>query len=294
MPTDVALLAEVPFFEFLNQEERATLAAQVEVVSFPAGRTLFNYGDPGDSLYVIRSGQVEIFVKDDTGERILLETAGRGAFFGELSLLDNGPRTASVLVTEDLEALRVDRGDLDQLLRQHPTAALDLLAAMGRRLRLTGNLLRHTASRNVNKEAEDTRTRVQKAADWIAEFSGSIAFLNLHLLFFFFWITLNVGWAERLSWMRSLSGFDPFPFGLLTMVVSLEAIVLSVFVLLSQNRQAVKDRIRSDVEYEVNLKAELEIAHLHEKLDHHTSRVLEHLASIERLVGRAAVGRNSG
>jgi len=292
MPTDAALLAEVPFFEFLSYEERAMLAAQVEVVSFPTGRTIFNYGDPGDSLYVIRSGQVEIFFKDDTGERILLETAGRGAFFGELSLLDNGPRTASVLVTEDLEALRVDRSNLVQLLRMHPTAALDLLAAMGRRLRLTGNLLRHTASRNVNKEAEDTRTRVQKTADWIAEFSGSIAFLNLHLLFFFVWIILNVGWTEKVSWLERVSGFDPFPFGLLTMVVSLEAIVLSVFVLLSQSRQAAKDRIRSDVEYDVNLKAELEIAHLHEKFDHQNSLILERLASVERIVSRSGPGGN--
>jgi CRP/FNR family cyclic AMP-dependent transcriptional regulator len=283
MPTDVALLAEVPFFEFLNTEERATLAATVEVVSFPAGRTIFNYGDPGDSLYVIRSGQVEIFVKDDTGERILLETAGRGAFFGELSLLDNGPRTASVLVTEDLEALRVDRGDLDQLLRKHPTAALDLLAAMGRRLRLTGNLLRHTASRNVNKEVEDTRTGVQRMADWIAEFSGSLTFLNLHLLFFFFWIALNTDWIRGLgwSWLAPLTGFDPFPYGLLTMCVSLEAIVLSVFVLLSQTRQAAKERIRSDIEYEVNLKAEMEVAHLHEKVDQLHAELLARLEKIE-------------
>ncbi len=286
MPTDASLLAEVPFFELLGEDERATLAAQVEIVQIPAGTTLFSVGDPGDSLYVIRTGEVEIFFKDDTGMRIVLENPRAGDFFGEISLLDGGARTASVVVTKDLEALRVDRGDLDQLLKKHPTAALNVLAATGRRLRQTGELLRHTASRNVNKEAEDTRTHIQRIADWIAEFSGSIAFLFLHLAFFFVWIALNTSWIEPIEALRPVSSFDPFPFGLLTMVVSLEAIVLSVFVLLSQNRQAAKERIRSDIEYEVNLKAELEVAHLHEKVDHLRSELLRRLDAIERRVGK--------
>jgi uncharacterized membrane protein len=177
----------------------------------------------------------------------------------------------------------VDRNDLIRLLQKHPTASLDLLAAMGRRLRQTGELLRHTASRNVNKEVEDTRSRVQKVADWIAEFSGSLTFLVLHLLFFFFWIVLNTTWVQRFewAWLRTFCGFDPFPYGLLTMAVSLEAIVLSVFVLLSQTRQAAKERIRSDVEYEVNLKAEMEVAHLHEKVDRLNADVLARLEKIE-------------
>jgi uncharacterized membrane protein len=288
MPTDAALLAEVPFFALLNDEERATLASQVEPVTFPAGRVLFNFGDPGDSLYVIRSGEIEVFVKDNAGTRIVLETATTGDFFGEMSLLDGGPRTASVVVTKDVEALRVDRGDLVQLLETHPRAAVNLLAAMGRRLRQTGELLRHTASRNANEEIEDTRTRVQKVADWIAEFSGSITFLNSHVVVFAVWILLNIEASVRLlpGWMRAAAMFDPFPFGLLTMSVSLEAIFLSVFVLLSQNRQAAKDRIRSDIEYDVNLKAELEIAHLHEKVDALNSRLLERFASIEKSVAR--------
>jgi CRP/FNR family cyclic AMP-dependent transcriptional regulator len=279
-----ALLAEVPFFALLDEEERATLASQVEVVRHPAGHLLFAVGDPGESLYVIRSGVVEVFVKNDTGQRIVLETAGPKDFFGEMSLLDGGPRTASVVVAEDLEALRVDRGDILRLLEKHPTSAIDLLTAMGRRLRQTGELLRHTASRNVNKEAEDTRGQVQRIADWIAEFSGSLTFLNLHLLLFFFWIVLNTEWVRGLdwTWLRPATGFDPFPYGLLTMSVSLEAIVLSVFVLLSQNRQVAKDRIRSDVEYDVNLKAELEVAHLHEKVDRLHSELLARLEKIER------------
>lgn len=269
---EAALLAEVPFFQLLDDKERNILASQLDIVRFKAGEMVFSYGDPGDSLFVIRDGEVEVFFKDDTGGRIVLETARSGDFFGELSLLDNGPRTASVVALRDTEALRVDRGDLDHLLRLHPEAALHLLTAMGRRMRVTAELLRHTASRNVNDEIEDKRTRVQKAADWIAEFSGSIAFLLIHLVLFAAWIAMNVG-----NGVPGIPMFDPFPFGLLTMAVSLEAIILSVFVLLSQNRQVAKDRIRGDIEYDVNLKSELEIAHLHEKVDRLTAEVLARL-----------------
>jgi uncharacterized membrane protein len=274
MPTDAALLAEVPFFQFLDDQEREELSKQLDVVEFQAGQTIFSYGDPGDSLYVIRRGEVEIFFKDDTGARILLETGNHGSLFGELSLLDGGPRTATAVVTSDMEALRLDRADLDTFLRKHPAAALDLLAAMGRRLRFSAEKLRHTASRNVNEEVEDKRTKVERTADWIAEFSGSITFLMIHVVLFAVWILLNV------EWVPSAPMFDPFPFGLLTMVVSLEAIILSVFVLLSQNRQAAKDRVRGDIEYDVNLKAELEVSHLHEKLDRLTA---ENAAYFDRL-----------
>jgi len=277
MPTDAALLTEIPFFHFLDDGERVSLATQLDEVQVPEGQVLFNYGEPGDCLYVIRSGKAEVFFKDDTGTRIVLEVAGSGDVVGELSLLDGGPRTASVVVTEKLDALRLDRADLDQFLRTHPAAAIDLMSSMGRRLRVSAERLRHTASRNVNVEAEDKRTTVQKSADWIADFSGSIPFLLLHVAFFAAWILLNV---PRIP---GAPMFDPFPYGLLTMVVSLEAIILSVFVLLSQNRQVAKERIRSDIEYEVNIKAEMEVAHLHEKVDLLNANTADTAARIRRL-----------
>ncbi|HEU0106561.1 MAG TPA: DUF1003 domain-containing protein [Vicinamibacteria bacterium] len=283
MPADAALLAEIPFFHFLDDGERVSLAAQLEEVQVPEGQVLFNYGEPGDCLYVIRSGKAEVFFKDDTGTRIVLEVAGSGDVVGELSLLDGGPRTASVVVTERLDALRLDRADLDQFLRTHPAAAIDLMSSMGRRLRVSAERLRHTASRNVNVEAEDKRTTVQKAADWIADFSGSIPFLMLHIAFFAAWILLNV------PGIPGAPMFDPFPYGLLTMVVSLEAIILSVFVLLSQNRQVAKERIRGDIEYEVNIKAEMEVAHLHEKVDllnANTADTAARIRHLERLIER--------
>src|SRR5258708_23192766 len=164
---EAALLAEVPFFQLLDDGERNFLAGELDVVHFREGEMVFTYGDPGDSMFVIRTGEVEVFFKDDTGGRIVLETAREGDFFGELSLLDNGPRTASVVATRTVEALKVDRNDLDPLLRLHPEAALDLLTAMGKRMRVTAELLRHTASRNVNEVVAANRTAVQRAADCI-------------------------------------------------------------------------------------------------------------------------------
>ncbi len=255
------LLAPIPLFRSLTAEERAALAGMVELVHFPAGQPIFEYGDPGDSLFTICSGAVEIFLTDDTGTRIILKKGGPGDFFGEIGLLAPGPRTASAVATADLDVLRIDREDLEQFLGFHPTAALDLLDVLGQRLRATNEVLRHTASRNVNEEMADTRTMVQKMADWIAEFSGSIAFFAVNAGVFLVWIVVN---SDLVPGVRA---FDPFPFGLLTMAVSLEAIFLSIFVLISQNRQAAKDHIRSNIEYDVNLKAELEIAELHRKID---------------------------
>jgi CRP/FNR family transcriptional regulator, cyclic AMP receptor protein len=276
MRPEAELLKEVPLFELLDDHERQELAGQLDAVHYPAGEMIFNYGDPGDAIYVISAGEVEVFFKNDTGERIVLEVATRGDFFGELSLLDNGYRSASVIALQDTDALRLDRDDLRKFLLLRPEAAMDLLAAMGRRTRATVERLRHTASRNVNEEMEDKRTMLQKWADWIAGFSGSIPFLLWHVVIFAVWLTVN--WVQ----IPHLPQFDPYPFGFLTLAVSLEAIFLSVFVLLSQNRQAAKDRVHADIEYDVNLKAELEIAHLHEKIDRLTADLLSNLDRLHR------------
>ena len=276
MRPESELLKGVALFQFLDDHERADLAGQLEVVRFKAGEQLFQIGEPGEALFVIRTGAVEAYFKNDTGERITLEAVMPGGFIGELSLLDSGPRSASAVATEDTEALRLNRANLEKFLSLRPQAAMDLLAAMGKRMRFTVERLRHTATRNANEESADRRTLVQKGADWIAEFAGSITFLMLHVVWFGLWLLLN---SVKIP---GVPQWDPFPFGFLTLTVSLEAIFLSVFVLLSQNRQAAKDRVRSDIEYDVNLKAELEIVNLHEKMDRLTADVLKHLEELRR------------
>lgn len=287
MPTRNEILADIPLFALLDDQERTTLAERIDEASFTAGTTIFATGQPGDTMYVVRSGEVEIFFTTDTGERFILETANAGGFFGEISLLDGGPRTASAVATQDCDVLVVDRGDLEEFLAKRPAAALDLLAATGRRIRETNKLLRHAASRDVNEVQEDTRTPVMKTADWISDASGSLPFLFIHCGIFFVWIVLNAGPLGR----TRIGGWDPFPFGLLTMVVSLEAIILSVFVLLSQNRQVARERVRNDIEYHVNLKAELEVHELHKKLDDMHADVLERLARLEK-AGAAPNGKS--
>jgi len=271
-------LARVPLFALLDERELATLAEKASELRKPEGAELFHAGDPGDALYVVLDGSVELFFKSPTGERVVLEHAREGHYFGEISLLDGGPRMTSAVVTADLHALVVDREDIEGLLTRYPSAAMDLLGATGRRLRETNRLLRSAASRNVNEETEDNRTSLERAIDWIAAFSGSLAFLFIHVLVFAFWISFNVAPLDH----SALGGFDAYPFGLLTMSVSLEAIILSVFVLLSQNRQIARDSVRNDIEYEINLKAELEVAQLHEKVDRLYEQVTRRLANLER------------
>ena len=269
----VSLLAEVPLFHLLDAEERTALAQMMEQANFPAGYRIFEEGEPGDRMYVVCSGEVELATTDKLGQKLVLTTAARGDLFGELSLLDSGARTANATVTEDAELLVLDRATLVDFIRRHPEVALDMMAVMGGRMRTTTNRLRQMATRNANEETETKVTAMERVTDVIAEFSGSLPSLSSTSPGSSIWIGLNR--------IPGLPDFDPFPFGLLTMCVSLEAIFLSVIVLLSQNRQSAKDRIRADVDYEVNLKAELEVSHLHEKVDHLHSVLLSKLHQIE-------------
>ncbi|HEV7919792.1 MAG TPA: DUF1003 domain-containing protein [Thermoanaerobaculia bacterium] len=277
MACDAEMLTKVELFEHLNEEDRAGLARVVDLKTLTAGAILFNAGEPGDSLFVVRTGEVELFIKDTAGQKIVLAVASAGEIFGELALLDRGARTATAVALADTELLELDREDLLLLFQKTPAAALRLLAAMGHMTRKADELLKTRVSRNVNEEVEEHLSSLQRVADWIAWFSGSMPFLLLNFLWFVGWIALN-------TLPLGLRAFDPYPFGLLTMIVSLEAIFLSCFVLISQNRQAEKDHVRSDVEYEVNIKAELEVAHLHEKTDRIYTEMLEHFIRLERMM----------
>jgi uncharacterized membrane protein len=275
MPCDPIYLANIQMFELLNEGDRVALAAVVDELSVPAGHTLFQAGDPGDSLFIVRSGQIELFIKDTAGQRIVLTTSEAGDMFGELAMLDTGPRTATALALIDSEVLVLDRDDLVLLFQRQPEAALHMLAALSGLTRKADELLRTRVSRNVNEEMEVHSTALLRIADWIAWFSGSMPFLILNGGWFIIWIALN-------TLPLGVPAFDPYPFGLLTMIVSLEAIFLSCFVLISQNRQAQKDKVRADIEYEVNIKAELEIAHLHEKTDRIYENMMARFEKLEK------------
>ena len=277
MPCTPELLADVELFEHMDDEDRARLAQFIGGRELSAGTLLFQAGQPGEAMYVVKRGEIELYIKDNAGQKIALATVGAGQVFGEMALLDHGPRTATARALEDSELLELDRDSLLMLFKTTPTAALRLLAAMSHMTRKADELLRTRVSRNANEEVAEHSSGFQRVADWISEFSGSMAFLIINATWFSVWIALN-------TLPLGIPAFDPYPFGLLTMIVSLEAIFLSCFVLISQKRQSEKDRVRSDIEYEVNVKAELEVAHLHEKTDQIYTHMLEHFARIEKRI----------
>ena len=275
MPCDPDFLNNIRMFERLDDADRVALGAVIDELTIPQGHTLFHAGDPGDALFIVRTGEIEIFIKDTAGQKIVLTTAQAGDMFGEVAMLDYGSRTATALALTDCELLVLDREDLVLLFQRQPEAALHMLSALSGLTRKADELLRTRVSRNANEEIEEHTNFLQKIADWLAWFSGSMPFLISHTIWFATWISLN-------TLILGDAAFDPFPFGLLTMIVSLEAIFLACFVLISQNRQAQKDKVRSDIEYEVNIKAELEIAHLHEKTDRIYENMMAGFAKLEK------------
>ena len=278
---DHQILAEIEFFELHDEDDRKALAQVVDRLELKQGSRLFETGDRGDELYIVRTGKVEIFIRNVAGEKIVLTVAEKGDLFGELSMLDSLPRTATAVAIEDTELIVLNRDNLLFFFQKKPDAALDMIAAMGAMIRRADDILRTRVSRNVNEEVEEKLTVVQRAADWLAWFSGSMPFLALSVLWFVVWIVVN-------TYDVGIRQFDPYPFGLLTMIVSLEAIFLSIFVLISQNRQSEKDRIRANIEYEVNVKAEMEVAYLHEKTDRLHEKMVEEFSKIRKTMEHQA------
>jgi len=274
MPCDPQFLANIKMFELLEDDDCVELAKVIDESHVAAGDALFHAGDPGDALFIVQSGEIELFIKDTAGQKIVLATPSTGDMFGELAMLDSGPRTATAVALQDSDILVLDRDDLVLLFQKKPEAALHMLAALSSLTRKADELLRTRVSKNLNEEMSIHLGVLDRISDWLAWFSGSMPFLISHSVWFIVWISLNtIILGDR--------AFDPFPFGLLTMIVSLEAIFLACFVLISQNRQAQKDKVRADIEYEVNIKAELEVAHLHEKTDRIYESMMARFAQLE-------------
>jgi uncharacterized membrane protein len=247
-------------FALLDQEERQALSLMLKHERYPKGATIFSYGDSGDRLFILSEGKVEIFVDSLEGHRIPLAEIVRGDVFGEISLFDGGPRTASALATEETEALTLDRNGLLHLVSKHPHAALDLLTATGSRLRKTDEMLRSRVTRNVNEVVEQRLTLGDHIADRVASFGGSWTFIFLFFGFLVAWVLVN-------SVFLASDSFDPYPYILLNLFLSMVAAMQAPVIMMSQNRHTTKDRLMADLDYQVNLKAELEVAHLHSKVD---------------------------
>jgi CRP/FNR family transcriptional regulator, cyclic AMP receptor protein len=274
------ILRSIPLFELLDDDEAALLAEHLDEAHYLAGQLISSTGDPGGTMYVIHAGRVERFVKDKNGEHVCLGYGGKGDVFGEMSLLDNEPRSASARAVEDTHLFVVDRNDLEMLVKAHPAAALDMIQMLGKRIREADELIgERVVSRNVNEEMEATRSFGERLSDFLTMVAGDIRFVYFNFIWFGSWIILNT------NIIPGLEPFDPFPFGLLTMIVSLEAIFLSLFVLISQNRQTAREKVRNDIEYDVNVKAELEIREVRQQIEELQQLMLLHLSQMSTNLG---------
>ncbi len=264
------LLAEIPLFSNMDDEERGELHSLMTERIFQPGQAVMKEGDQGSTFHIIEEGEVEIWIADTDGKKVVLDVFGPGKFFGELSMLSDEIRSASATTAERLVTLELSRDDFFTFLRRRPDAAIDVLTQLSERLKHTDDILRTRVSRNPNEEAASQHISLgQRIADVIAEFSGSIVFLLINLVIFAIWIVANTAGSR-------IFHFDPYPYQFLTMSVSLEAIFLSIFVLISQNRQAAKDRLKAELDYDVDVKTEMEMSMMTLKI-HDIERKLHHI-----------------
>lgn len=257
-------LQSVPLFRALDEMAAAELCALLTTRDVDAGTALFHRGEPGDSMYLVEKGCVGISVKDTDGHDTTLAEMGPGDFFGEMSLLDGNPRSADAIAKVDSRLAVLPRDDFRSFLRQNPDIALGILTALTHRLRRTDDLLRHRVSRNVNEEEEARLTVADRAADMIAEFGGSWKFIGASIAFSLFWIALN-------TWFL-FHPFDEYPYVLLNLALGMVAGLQAPIIMMSQNRQGQKDRLRADLDYRVNLKNELLLSEVLRRLQALESR----------------------
>jgi len=278
MPIDAAILRGVNLFELLDDSELEELAAHIDEAHFTAKQMLFKKGDPGDNMHIVLKGKIETYVYDSDSNRISLATVNEGGIVGELSLLDTQPRSANAVALEDTNTFIIDQDDLQRLFSRKPAAALDILRVLGQRIRATNELLIGSAARNANEEIEERLTIGQRVADEVARFGGSWNFITLFGVILLVWIVLN-------TWVLATS-FDPPPYIGLNLILSMLAALQAPVIMMSQNRQDAKDRIRSELDYKVNLRAELEIKELNEKVDHLQEELRQVLGQATQILKR--------
>ena len=264
MPTKATLmtlegLRSVPLFSSLSDESTEQLRDLLTEDNFNTDTQVCRAGDTGDAMFLIEQGRVRISINDDDGNEITLAELARGDFFGEMSLIDGRKRSANARVIEDARLAVLSRNDFLRFVRSNPDVALAMLSALSERLRSTDQLLRSRVSRNVNEEQERRSTVADKAADLIAEFGGSWKFIIASMALIGFWIVFN-------SYIL-LSGFDPAPYQMLNLALAVIAGMQAPIIMMSQNRQGEKDRLRADLDYQVNLKNELSLAEVLRRLD---------------------------
>ena len=252
-------LRSVPLFASLDDAAATELRNLLSDKIVPQNTRLFRQGDQGDAMYLIESGRVRISIHDDEKQELTLADLAQGDFFGEMSIIDGRKRSADARVIEDARLAILSRDSFLSFVRSNPDVALNMLAALTERLRRTDDLLRSRVSKNVNEEEKARLTLADRAADLIAEFGGSWKFIGVSIALIVFWIIFNS--------IILIRGFDPAPYQMLNLVLAVIAGMQAPIIMMSQNRQGEKDRLRADLDYQVNLKNELSLAEVLRRLD---------------------------
>lgn len=253
-------LRSVPLFASLDDEAARHLRSLLLVHIVKRNAAIFRAGDAGDSLCLIESGRVRISVTDEDGKRAVLAELAEGDFFGEIALIDGEPRSADATAIEDTRLAVLSREDFLGFVRGNPDVAMEMISAISNRLRRTDEILRRRVSRNFNEEEDAQKTLAARMADMIAEFGGSWKFIGASATLLIAWMILN-------TWVLRQAAFDPSPYILLNLVLGIMGGLQAPIILMSQNRQSDKDRLRSDLDYRVNLKNELSLTELKRRFD---------------------------
>src|SRR6266536_5227567 len=258
MACNPSILRQVPLFALLDDEETAVLAGQVEVKNFAARQRIYKMGDPGERAYVIVSGSVRVTTVDEDHQEVVIDQPTPGEFFGFASMLEQTPHQTTAVAQEETVCLEVDRHDISVLLERKPLAGMDMLTVLGKQFHASQQLVRLRAGRNPNEVIEEEETFGERIADAVASFGGSWTFIITFGVILVSYSSTNIVLGHR-AW-------DPYPFILLNLFLSMLAAIQAPIIMMSQNRQDKKDRLRGELDYEVNRRAETEIQGLAHKM----------------------------
>ncbi len=252
-------LRQIPLFALLDDDEMAVLAAQVEMKRFAPRQRIYKIGEPGKHAYVMMSGTVRVTTVDESHQEVLVDEPRHGDFFGFASMLDDTPHQTAALAMEETVCLEISRDDIVVLLQQKPMAGMDMLTVVSRQFHASQQLVRIRAGRNSNDVIEEEMSFGDRVADSVARFGGSWTFIILFGVVLLTYASTNIVLKGR-AW-------DPYPFILLNLFLSMLAAIQAPVIMMSQNRQDTKDRVRGELDYDVNVRAESEIQALSNKLN---------------------------
>ena len=253
------VLKSVPLFSLLDDDETAVLAGQVDAKTFAARERIYKAGEPGIHAYVLISGSVQVTTVDEDQQDVVVDSPGKGDFFGFASMLEETAHQTSAVALEDCDCIEVSRSDIAVLIERKPHAGMDLLTTLGHQLHAAQQLVRLRATRNANEIIEEQETVGERVADVVAGFGGSWTFIIAFAIILTVYTTINVFLGGK-AW-------DPYPFILLNLFLSMLAAIQAPVIMMSQNRQDTKDRLRSELDFDVNRRSETEIQGLARKLN---------------------------